>query len=314
VPATTLSVLGDPDDLRAALCAHADVQILVTGRGRFRARVARVVLRRMSLFSGEESLARVAFYSLAPDVVRIILPATSGTPIVLSGVVIRPGELVVHSGQLTWHERTEGPCGWSTIWLSVRDVADYGRATTGRPLLMPPGEYRVRPDLTALRSLTNLLNAAMRAARTHANLPVVAEAARGLEQEVGAALMECLLGAPLGHALVSRRHSDVVLTAFEELLQLHGAAGLSVAQTCASLGVSKTTLRLYCWRSLGLPPSRYIYLWRMHAAHRAIGSTDPGTITAIARRHGFTSTSRFAANYRALFGEPPSATRAHRPV
>ena len=230
------------------------------------------------------------------------------------GVAVRPGELIVHSGKLAWHERTDGPSSWSTIWLPVQDLAGYGRATTGTPLVVSSGEYRVRPAPAALRSLTNLLHSAMRVARTDANLPVAAESARGLEQQIGAALVETLLGADLGHAPVRRRRSDVILAAFEELLQLRGATGLSVAQACRTLDVSKTSLCLYCRRSLGLPPGRYIYLWRMQAAHRAMGSIDPGTIAAIARRHGFASAGHFAANYRSLFGEPPSATRSRRPA
>jgi AraC-like DNA-binding protein len=57
-------------------------------------------------------------------------------------------------------------------------------------------------------------------------------------------------------------------------------------------------------------PTEYVRRRRMQLVHRALrnGNPDAASISAVARRYGFRSLGRFAANYRALFGEPPSAT------
>ena len=57
-------------------------------------------------------------------------------------------------------------------------------------------------------------------------------------------------------------------------------------------------------------PIRYLWLRRMHQAHRALIQTAPGTatVTKIATDNGFWELGRFAVEYGALFGEAPSAT------
>jgi AraC-like DNA-binding protein len=48
----------------------------------------------------------------------------------------------------------------------------------------------------------------------------------------------------------------------------------------------------------------------MQLVHRALRNLNPDTasVSAVARRYGFRGLGRFAANYRVLFGEPPSTT------
>lgn len=50
-------------------------------------------------------------------------------------------------------------------------------------------------------------------------------------------------------------------------------------------------------------------LRRMHLARRALRRAAGGeTVTDVATRYGFWQLGRFAVEYRALFGETPSAT------
>jgi|SRR5690242_13657182 len=67
---------------------------------------------------------------------------------------------------------------------------------------------------------------------------------------------------------------------------------------------------LCCEKILGLPPARYHRLRRLQLVHRALRSAGPQTrvTSAVARNFGFRELGRFAASYRALYGELPSAT------
>ena len=54
----------------------------------------------------------------------------------------------------------------------------------------------------------------------------------------------------------------------------------------------------------------YLRLRRMSLVYRALwrGDPDAASVSEVARRYGFRNLGRFAASYRALFGELPSAT------
>ena len=60
-------------------------------------------------------------------------------------------------------------------------------------------------------------------------------------------------------------------------------------------------------------PKRYLLLRRMHLVRRALRESSPAkaTITEIATRFGFWQFGRLAVEYKALFGEAPSATLRH---
>ena len=85
---------------------------------------------------------------------------------------------------------------------------------------------------------------------------------------------------------------------------------LRVAEICAALGVSDRMLRSLCAEQLGVSPRTYLRLRRMQQLYRALRSGDPdaASVAEVARRCGVRSLGRFAADYRALYGELPSAT------
>jgi AraC-like DNA-binding protein len=83
-----------------------------------------------------------------------------------------------------------------------------------------------------------------------------------------------------------------------------------MADICAALGVSERLLRECCRKHLGMGPSSYRRLRAMQLVHRALlsGTPDTASVSEVARRHGFGGVGRLAANYRARYGELPSAT------
>jgi AraC-like DNA-binding protein len=98
------------------------------------------------------------------------------------------------------------------------------------------------------------------------------EAAHGLEQQLIYALIQCLSSGPAAQETPAGRRHRCILARFEDLLRAD--ASHSMTEICA------------------------------------LRSGTPGTasVSEVARRYGFRDPGRFATNYRALYGELPSAT------
>jgi AraC family ethanolamine operon transcriptional activator len=108
----------------------------------------------------------------------------------------------------------------------------------------------------------------------------------------------------------SRRRAAV--RKVEEYLDAHERALPSIADLCAVAEVSERTLEYAFREQIGLAPARYLRLRRLNGVQRDLRAVRPGDVkvTEVAMRWGFWQLGRFAGEYRAVFGERPSQTRA----
>ena len=307
---SSTAVFSEPDDLGSALRDTGYSVMLATERGPFRARIVRLGLDHFWLTMAVERRSRVAFVSLPPGLVRILLPSTQGS-LMLSGQRAEPGELITYGVGASFHERLEGPCVWRDIVVPAESLLSYGHALTRAKIVLPPQLRLWRPSAEAFRGLSHLHAAATRLAEVHGGLTAGADAARGLERQLVSALVECLATGPIEkHIATADRHAEV-MAQFERLIGAHPERSLPPVDMSASLKVSERTLRKCGEEYLGMSPSRYLRLRRMHLVRRALRSAGPTAtqISQVASRYGFADAGRFAVSYRALFGESPSATR-----
>ena len=95
-----------------------------------------------------------------------------------------------------------------------------------------------------------------------------------------------------------------------EYMRAADLGSLSAPVLCAEVGVSQRTLEYAFQERLGTSPMEFIRRLRLHAVRRALLAAERGgaTVTEIAMTFGFYQLGRFAAEYRAIFGELPSAT------
>jgi AraC-like DNA-binding protein len=311
VPRTFTSVFSEPGDFQATLRTEGVVGFLVTGPGQFRARLTQITLHRLRLLAAEERLPRIAFVAVPADAVLVALPIGSEPPSIWGGIGMRTGEMITLGPGQPTHARTDGPCRWGAIRLPAEDMARYGRALSGAGFTVPQFVARWQPSLSACRDLRQLHRAAIRAAEIRSGPLIDGDAAHGLEQQLIHALVDCLAAGPVGEDISAQRHPEL-LARFEGLLQMQPV--LCVAEICVALGVSDRNLRRCCEEQLGVSPSKYLRLYRMQQVHRALrsGNPDAASIAEVARRYGVCDLGRFAAAYRARYGELPSATLRRR--
>jgi AraC-like DNA-binding protein len=84
---------------------------------------------------------------------------------------------------------------------------------------------------------------------------------------------------------------------------------LSIPDIARSSGVSLRGLQLLYQRRLGTTPLLHLRSLRLEAARKVLDQAPSGeTVSAVARRFGYTNVGRFSAHYRAAYDEAPSAT------
>ena len=306
---SAISLFSEPDDFQAALEQSGCIGLIVTERGEFRARITELTLGRLRLSAVEERLSRIACYTLAPGLFRVIMPGPEGA-LVCGGIGLDRGAILTHHATKTVYERLSGPARWNDVILPTRRLARYGHVLTGADIVLPHAVHLWRPPTGALRRLAAVHAAALLTARTHTGgIPVVA-ADPGLEQTFMERLVECLATAQVNTKSAATDRHVTLMADLEGIADDYWDRSPSIPEICAALGISERTLRGCCHEHLNMAPNRYFRLRRMQQARRVLRDADPNTVTVaqVAKQHGFRELGRFAAAYRAAFGELPSTT------
>jgi AraC-like DNA-binding protein len=306
----------DPDLYQRAIRA-ADAEMVVTGKGRFRAELTRIDLSQLWMQRGRDNLPSVTWMNNSPLRASIYFPTSKNQAAIdKCGMEVSPGDILVCSKGSSHHERTAGPIQWGAMSLTPEDLAAAGRALTGRELTLPAVTHLVRPAPALMAQLLELHKSAAHLAKATPILFAEPEVARALEQTLVHVMIRCMTdGAPDERIVGNRRH--VAITArLEDLLMANRDRPLYLAEICSEIGVAERTLRTCCEEHLGMGPIRYLWLRRMHLAHSVLNQATPATatVTEIATAHGFWELGRFAVAYRKLFGESPSVTLNRSPV
>jgi AraC-like DNA-binding protein len=300
----------DPEAYQAAI-NPAQVELLVTAKGKYRGALTGIDLHGLSLQHGRESLPRVANATVKADRSALFFLASADqSPTHHSGRVVAFGEIVASAAGSMHHLRTEGPCHWATFSMTRHDLAAAGHALVGRDPIERSVTRYIRPRPPEMSRLLNLYQTAGQLSKITPHILAQHEAARALKHALVHAMVMCLSeSTSVDMAWGTLRHTAIIAR-FEELLATNYDRPLHLAEICSAIGASERTLRVSCMEHLGVGPVRYLWLRRMHLARRALMLAVPGTatVTKIATDNGFWELGRFAVEYRALFGEAPSAS------
>jgi AraC-like DNA-binding protein len=312
MPSSSTSVFSEPDEFEAALRAQTGIDLLVTGAGQFRSRLTRVVLHRLHLAAGNETLSRVAFMSTRPDLVLVWWAIGQHGSLFWSGSPLSAGEIMTLGPGGCAHARTEGANRWAAVWIAATDLDNSSQALTGTPFKVAGVASIWQPHPAPLRTLRTLHAAAIKMFESRPDELLAESAVHGLEQQLIDALVTCLFNGRTRRQRGDRIGEDrsSIMSRFEAACATYADRMPSLVEVCTSLDIPERTLRKFCQQHLGMGPTVYLRLRRMNSVRRALSMAHPpgSTVMGLARRHGFTELGRFAATYRRLFGELPSAT------
>jgi AraC-like DNA-binding protein len=303
----------DPSLYEAAIRA-GDWRVYPTKKGQFRAELTQVTFNQLWMQGVHHETPQIQTGAITPNRKVIgFLTEVRQPAIHFRGEELSPDEIVVNTDVI--HIRTEGDCRYGSMSLPQDGFEAACLALIGGPFQQPAFKNTIRPNPELMRRLVNLHNTACFIAKTSPELFELPSVVRTIEQDSIHLMVRCTTeGTVLTMSPGAQRH-EVIIKRLEEFLEANPNTPLLLTEICAAVGVAERTLRAACEGHLGMGPIRYLTLRRMHLVRRALSRADSSikTVTGIATDHGFWELGRFAAAYRALFGESPSATLRQPP-
>jgi AraC-like DNA-binding protein len=307
---STTGVFSEPDDFQEAMREYGCKSLVASGHGLFRARLTRVALHRLRLLSADETLERIAFFSVPDDAIFVSVPVGDHLPPIWGGTASHAGEIVALGNGHRLYVQSVPNSRWGIIVIPRKLLETYAQIMIGYAPAPLSGLSRWHPSVRSGRDLALLHTRATRVANARAGVITTSEPATALEQELLEAIIACMSEGPAKYGNDANARHERIMARFEELLQAHPNRALTSTEICTALDVSARTLRKCCSEHLGMGPIPYIRLRRMQLARRALRDADPGTahVAQIAAQYGFGEAGRFADAYRTRFGELPSVT------
>ena len=266
---STFRTFTDPDAYHASF-RNRRAESVITGRGDFRADSLTVQLERLSLQDAKESLPRTAYCAVDPRQFVISFPTHPRQGIhVLNGLELVPDTIAVFRAASEGHNRFVSASRWGFVALPHEDVAAAGQTLIGHELVAPPHTHLIKPAPPLLSRLLSLHKAVSHLAKAAPEVLASAEVARALEQALTRIMIQCLSeGQGIEVSSAYWRHA-AVMRRLENFLEANPDSALHLTDLCAAAAVSDRTLRILSHEHLGMSPTRYLWLRRMHLARRA---------------------------------------------
>ena len=307
MPSSSVHTYTEPDEYASA-GQHSITRLLAIKRHvQFSAKFTAVDLVDVRINQFVDTLPRIARLGLVGDRILFGFQARPGAGPNTNGIESEWDKLYqARANGQEFYRQTFDAMSLITVSLPPKAMEAYedlsGHLPTHNDIV------RHAPPVGALEKLRCLSSAAATLAEDAPGVLASLEAARGLDQAIIGALIECVDGGKTEEDRSAVRQHAAIMRRFYTVIDERAKQPLYVAELCKTVGVSERTLRTCCEEHLGMGPKHYLLLRRMNLARQALLHADPAetNVTAIATDHGFWQLGRFSGEYRALFGESPS--------
>jgi hypothetical protein len=159
MPSSAVRTFSDPDDYAAAI-RQGTVEMTITGRGQFSAKLVQITLHRLWMQRFSDSLPRVSHIAGWGGRAVIGFRTYPGPNLVASGVEMQPTNIVRYSEGQSYHRYSSGIAKYAGMSLPVEDMAVLGAMLGGCDLTPPRDPLSIRPASHAIAKLQRLHAAA----------------------------------------------------------------------------------------------------------------------------------------------------------
>lgn len=167
--------------------------------------------------------------------------------------------------------------------------------------------FRIDPE--DMRQLRRLVLSTSNGLATNAGL-VTVDGLGLVADELSMMLVRALSRGQRARGREPSRRRTRALKQVDAYLAEHATQPPRIEDLCRVANVSERTLEYAFREHYGLTPKAFINALRLNAARKALVLANPETsrVSEVVQPQGFWHMSQFAADYRSLFGELPSAT------
>jgi AraC family transcriptional regulator, ethanolamine operon transcriptional activator len=306
-------VFHDFEELEAAIC-DAQVEISQTGAGKFEAGLTRAELVHSVLHFGWE---RVGFLSHGVNGSGFLLSLNYEEEGRCNGHSLSGGSILLYPPGSEHFAVSPKGTEWVYLMVEPEKLVGLVSGVAGvEPDELGQKCILIRPERRAAESLRATLRRTWSSLRGNPCMLDRQEARAALEQTLLDAFVEAMSEAPgwLSDAHPAKEsHSRIVSRARQYLLE-HLNETIYMADVCQAIKVSERTLRTAFQEIWSVSPNRYLKARRLNQVRRVLrkSSPDDAAVGRVAMHYGFWDMSRFAVEYRRLFGEKPSQTLRNR--
>jgi AraC family ethanolamine operon transcriptional activator len=303
----------EPDDFSAALVGGEFEYLPLPGE-RFEATLRQLRVGDLMVQHADDGphLSRAAFLPglaglVMPLGIEVQRPEVNGVAVAATTVFLSPG-----AREFTVACRVAQR--WAALSMPESLLAEIAEAAPAA-LRRPDHQTLVTAPVGA-RRLAGALEAAGRMAEAPQDALRDPEAATGLARslrDLAAAVLvsgEAALPTPR-----ATRQAQRLVRRAEEFLDANLTRPVYLEELATVLGVSQRSLNGAFRACFGIPPHAYLKTRRLALVRRALRDAQGGAelVKSVALGHGFWHLGHFSHDYKAMFGELPSATLAARP-
>jgi len=296
-------------DAFAQAIRGADVDYTPLSPGAYESRLTALMLGRISVQRAIDR-SHMTRGAMRRNAVTILTPMGMARDPVVNGEPATVTDIVLLQPGAELHAICRNHQDWATVSLDTEDFEELAELWA-----LPPNVARTPALLFGIPGIARQFQDAIAALTDLADHMPEAVGAREVGTRLGEALFEILTRfryragehPPRPRSL---RNSARLVAEADEYLRAHASDPIYSSELCRALGVSQRRLHYAFSDSCGMSPQTYLKYRRLVLVRRALKVRDPtmNLVKSVALAHGFWHLGHFARDYRAYFGELPSAT------
>src|SRR5580700_4882365 len=219
MPSSSVRTFTEPDEYALAM-RHGTVGLTVKQRGNFAAKLTRIDLHRLWMQRFSATLGYTSHVDYWGEEATIAFQTRPGLNITRNGQEFAYTSVARLNASQSYYLHAPGPASYATMSLPLNELASLG-GVVGHDLTQPKVLLSVAPPPDALARMRRLHEAAGYLAEDAPAVLAHPEGARGLEQALTEAAIDCLDSGKAHEDRAALRQHAAIMRRFDRVIEQH---------------------------------------------------------------------------------------------